>query len=98
MRSIEKCRAKPYKHLSLPHRSVVSAACAEGYFDKAREANSGCRDLILSMRDRGMDEADMLEGFYSKYGSEVLLTYQPKEAFMANARATIGCTLREFAG
>jgi hypothetical protein len=35
--------------------------------------------------------------FYKKYGSEALLSYQPLDAFTANAKATIACTLREFA-
>jgi hypothetical protein len=93
LRSVEKLRVKPYKQLSLPHRSVVSDKDADGYFDKAKAAIEGCRDFILSMK--GLDETAMLELFYDRYGSEVLLTYQPKEAFLANARATIRCTLRE---
>lgn len=96
IRSIGKLRAKPYRRLALPHRSVADDAAAAGYFEKAEAANEGCRDFILNMRGRGLDEAAMLEMFHDKYGSEVLLTYQPKEAFMANARATIACTLREF--
>jgi hypothetical protein len=39
----------------------------------------------------------MIEMFFKKYGNEKLFGYQPKEAFAANARATITCTLREFA-
>jgi hypothetical protein len=39
----------------------------------------------------------MVDMFFQKYGSEKLFNYQPREAFAANARATIACTLREFA-
>jgi hypothetical protein len=39
----------------------------------------------------------MLDMFFKKYGNEMLFSYQPKDAFFANARATIACTLREFA-
>jgi hypothetical protein len=39
----------------------------------------------------------MFEMFLKKYGSEKLFAYQPRNAFIVNARATIACTLREFA-
>jgi hypothetical protein len=37
----------------------------------------------------------MVDAYFSKYGSEVILSYQPKEAFYKNAHATIACTLKE---
>ena len=93
--SIEKCSKIPYKHLSLPHRSIISSEDASGYFDKAYIATTACRDFIIGMKKKGMTEEEMQESFYCQYYSEVLSTFQPKEAFMANARATISCTLRE---
>jgi len=39
----------------------------------------------------------MFEKYVQKYGSEKLYSYQPWDAFATNARATIACTLREFA-
>lgn len=93
--TIHKCREFPYKHLSPAHRGVVSDKDADGYFDRALEANAACRDFILSMSERDLSEAEMLEEFYRKYAGEILLAYQPKEAFIANARATIACTLRQ---
>jgi len=39
----------------------------------------------------------MFEKYVQKYGSEELYGYQPWDAFAVNARATIACTLREFA-
>jgi hypothetical protein len=50
------------------------------------------------MRDMGLNEEDMLEKFTEKYSSKTLLRYQPMEAFVANACATIACTLRDCAG
>jgi glyoxylase-like metal-dependent hydrolase (beta-lactamase superfamily II) len=92
LRSIEKCRRKQYEVLSLPHRGIVEAEISEGFFDKALASNAACRDFILSIKDRSEDE--MLDAFYNEYASEILLTFQPIEAFYANARATINCTLR----
>ena len=90
--SIEKCRRIPYKQLSLAHHGIVGHEDADGFFDKALSANIACRDFIMSIKSLGEDE--MLNAFYNKYGSETLSAYQPKEAFIANARATIACTLR----
>jgi len=92
--SIEKCRNVPYKFLALAHRGIAKKEDADGYFDKALATNSECRDFILDMKDKNYSEDKMLGMFYEKYGSEVLLTFQPKEAFLANARATITCTLK----
>ena len=93
--AIEKCRGIPYKYLSLPHFGITDAETADGFFDKAMAANIGCRDYILSMNKKNLGETEMLNSYFQKYGSDMLLRYQPKEAFMANARATIACTLRE---
>jgi glyoxylase-like metal-dependent hydrolase (beta-lactamase superfamily II) len=93
--SIEKCRKIPYKCLSLSHRSIVNNEDASGFFDKAYTTTVSCRDFILDMKKKGMNEEDMQKMFIDKYYSDVLSDYQPKEASMANARATISCTLRE---
>ena len=93
--SIEKCRAVPYKYLSLPHRSIVSDAEADGFFDRALAVTNACRDFIKGMQEQGLSEDAMQEKFFERYGSDALLSFQPKDAFMANARATIACALRE---
>jgi glyoxylase-like metal-dependent hydrolase (beta-lactamase superfamily II) len=94
--SIEKCRQTPYQFLSLPHRGLTAAEDAHGYFDKASEAAAACRDFILDMRRKNLGEDAMLDLFTQEFGSDTLFSYQPKEAFTANARAAIACTLREF--
>jgi glyoxylase-like metal-dependent hydrolase (beta-lactamase superfamily II) len=94
--SLEKCRRIPYRFLSLPHRGVAAKDDAKGYFDKALEADIDCRDFILEISQKNPDEDKMLDFFTQRYGNEMLFSYQPKEAFIANARATIACTLREF--
>ncbi|MDR2717394.1 MAG: MBL fold metallo-hydrolase [Treponema sp.] len=95
--SIEKCRKMSYKFLSLPHRGIADEKDANGFFDKALEAATTCRDFILSMNEKKLDQETMIDMFFQKYGSETLFSYQPRDAFAANARATIACTLREFA-
>jgi len=92
--SIKKCSEVQYKKLSMPHRGVICDADAVGYFDKAMSVNITCRDFILEMNAKGMSGEEMAESFFKKYGSEILLSFQPKEAFMANAKATIACTVR----
>jgi len=92
--SIEKCRQMPYKFLTLPHLGIADNKYANGFFDKALTVNSVCRDFILDMKDKHYSEDTMLDLFFQKYGSEILLSFQPKEAFLANARATIACTLK----
>jgi glyoxylase-like metal-dependent hydrolase (beta-lactamase superfamily II) len=94
--SIEKCRRIPYKFLSLPHRGVAGKEDVKRFFDKALESNIACRDFILSMAEKNPGEDKMLELYTQRYASDRLFSYQPKEAFIANARATIACTLREF--
>jgi glyoxylase-like metal-dependent hydrolase (beta-lactamase superfamily II) len=94
--SIEKCRRIPYKFLSMPHRGVAAAEDVHGFFDKAMESCIGCRDFILNIAEKNSDEDSMLDLYTQKYGNDRLFSYQPKEAFIANARATIACTLREF--
>jgi glyoxylase-like metal-dependent hydrolase (beta-lactamase superfamily II) len=95
--SIEKCRKMPYKFLSFPHCGIAAEKYANGFFDRALEAVVGCRDFILSMNEKKLDQEAMYDMFYKKYATETLLGYQPLDAFTANARATIACTLREFA-
>ena len=95
LNSIEKCRKYRYKFLSLPHRSIVSDKDADGFFDRAYAATSACRDFILDMKAKNLSDEEMIEAFTQQYYSEVLASFQPKEAFLANARAAIACTLRD---
>ena len=92
--SIKKCSRLPHEHLSLPHKGIISSQEGNCFFDKALVANTACRDFILDMKQQGLDEEGMLTSFFQKYSSDLLLSYQPKEAFMMNTRATIRCTLR----
>jgi glyoxylase-like metal-dependent hydrolase (beta-lactamase superfamily II) len=93
--SIDKCRQIPYKFLSLPHRSIVSDEDANGFFERTLVVTTVCRNFILSMKEKGLNENEMQDLFCKQYYSEILANFQPKEAFMANARATISCTLKE---
>jgi len=95
--SIEKCRKIPFKFLSLPHKGLSEEIDANAFFDKTLAACTKCRDFIIEMNNKKLDQDAMLDMFFKKYGTEELFTYQPKDAFFANARATIACTLREFA-
>jgi len=96
IQSINKCSQIPYEHLSMPHCGVVSGKEADGFFKKALEINAVCRDFILDMKNKNYTEDEMINSYFNKYASETLLSYQPKEAFLANARAAIACTLKEF--
>jgi glyoxylase-like metal-dependent hydrolase (beta-lactamase superfamily II) len=96
IKSIEKCRRIPYRFLSLPHRGLAAEDDAKGFFDKALEADIACRDFILGIAKKNPDEDEMLNMFTHRFGNDMLFSYQPKEAFITNARATIACTLREF--
>jgi glyoxylase-like metal-dependent hydrolase (beta-lactamase superfamily II) len=93
--SIEKCRQTQYKFLSLPHRGLLDQEDAGSFFDKALLANAACRASILNMKHQGLNEEKMLDWYFRKYGTDILMKYQTKEAFIANAKATIACTLRE---
>jgi len=95
--SIEKCRRIPYKFLSFPHKGIVDTQYVNGFFDKAGEAAVCCRDFILNMNEKKLTQEEMFAKYFEKYGSEALFSYQPRKAFDINARATIACTLREFA-
>jgi len=93
--AIEKCRLLPYKSLSLAHRGIVDKKDTEGFFEKALSVNIACHDFIHDMKKKKYSEDEMLDLFYQIYGTEILLKYQPKEAFLANARATIACALKQ---
>jgi len=95
VKSIEKCRRIPHKRLSLPHRGIVEGEEVKDFFNRALAANAACRDFIIGMKEKNLGEEEMTELFFQRYGSDTLLLYQPKEAFMANARATVACTLRD---
>jgi len=95
--STEKCARIKYRHLSLPHRSVVDAGEVEGFFERALLTTKACYAFIRDMSDSGLGEDAMLDAFYDRYFSETLMMFQPREAFFMNARATIACTLREIA-
>ena len=94
--TIKKCSQIPHRHLSLPHQGIISSERADGFFDKALAANTACWDFIINMKQRNFDEEEMLNSFFQKYGSDILFSYQPKEAFMVNSRATISCTLKNY--
>ena len=98
LRSIEKCRRIHYRTLALPHRGIVGREVSDGFFDRALASNTGCRDFILGMKGRGLSEEAMIGPFFEKYGGVITFGFQPKEAFAANARATIQCTLRKSGG
>ncbi|MCL2087958.1 MAG: MBL fold metallo-hydrolase [Oscillospiraceae bacterium] len=87
--SIERCGKIPYKNLSLPHSGIASDKDAADFFAKALTANKDCHDFVCGMKAKGLTEQEMLEEFFRRYSNPTLLLYQPKEAFMANARATI---------
>jgi glyoxylase-like metal-dependent hydrolase (beta-lactamase superfamily II) len=93
MDSIEKCRQTHYRFLSLPHRGLVGEEEGKGFFAKAAAANTACRDFILGMRQKGLSEESMLDLYFDRYGKGLLAnSYQIKEAFVTNAKATIACT------
>jgi flavorubredoxin len=93
IKAIEKCRQIPHMFLSLPHRGVASEEDAKHFFDKAMESNMACRSFILDMA-KNHSEDELLDLYTQRYASDLLYSYQPKEAFIVNARATIACTLR----
>ena len=93
--TIEKCRSKPFTLLSLPHRGVVNEEVSKTFFDKAMAANVECFNFIAGLKDINISEEEILERYINRNGSDMLFTYQPKEAFLLNARATVSCTLRE---
>ena len=94
--AIEKCRRLPYKYLSMPHHGVTSEEDTNGFFDKALESNMACCDFILKAAAKNPNEDQLLDLYTKRYGNDRLFSYQPIEAFIVNARATIACTLREF--
>jgi len=93
--SIKKCLGIQYRLLSLSHRGLVREKEANGFFEKALETNIACRNFVVNMIQNEISEDEMLLLFSQKYGSALLSRFQPKEAFVANAKAMIACILRE---
>jgi glyoxylase-like metal-dependent hydrolase (beta-lactamase superfamily II) len=96
IKSTEKCRKIPHKYLSMPHHGIAPEKDTDGFFEKALESNIACRDFIVGEATKNPDEEHLLDLYTQRYGSDRLFSYQPKEAFIVNARAIIACTLREF--
>jgi glyoxylase-like metal-dependent hydrolase (beta-lactamase superfamily II) len=90
LNSIAKCRKTGYETLAFPHRGILPDET--DFFDRAEKANVACREFVLELKAQGVNEEELLNKFFERYASEDLMTYQPKEAFYANARATINCT------
>jgi 2-aminobenzoylacetyl-CoA thioesterase len=95
--SIKKCQKIPFKYLSLPHKGIAEEKDAKVFFDRSLKVVTACKDFILDMNEKKLDQDTMFDMYYKKYGTEALLSYQPQDAFSVNAKATIACTLREFA-
>jgi glyoxylase-like metal-dependent hydrolase (beta-lactamase superfamily II) len=95
VRSTKTCRQIPHKALSLPHHGVVGDEDASSFFDRALAAHQDCRDFIVAMHAKGLEETAMLEAFEQRFRSKALASYQPREAFLANAHAIIACALRD---
>jgi glyoxylase-like metal-dependent hydrolase (beta-lactamase superfamily II) len=93
--SIEKCRKVDYRYLSLPHRGLAEDKDAGGYFEKSMAANAACRDFILDLHQKGHGQDEMLDMLFKKHVTDLFSQFQPKEAFLVSAKATIACTLRE---
>ncbi len=96
--SIKKLSGYSFSRLSIPHSGLTSEAVARDYLKNAAIINSECRDMIVSLYEKGSDESEILEAYKKKYGRPIVLAVQPLTAFMMNARATVACTLREFVG
>jgi len=94
--AIERCKKYKFKHLSLPHRGIVDDNAANTYFTKAEEMIEECYNFVTDMHKKSLSDDEMLDLFFKEFGSETLLTFQPRAAFDANARATIACAIREF--
>jgi glyoxylase-like metal-dependent hydrolase (beta-lactamase superfamily II) len=95
MNTIDKCKKKKYAAISLPHRGIAGDRDMAGFFGKAVAANETCHKLIVEMLDKNIGEDEMTDILCKKYLSDVLLTYQPREAFEANTKAIIACVKKE---
>ena len=93
--SIEKCSKIDHKMLSLPHRGAAPNEETAGFFDRAMEAAKSYCDFIIGMREKEFTEEEMLDSFTRHYFNPALEKYQPKAAFMLNARAMINCVLKK---
>jgi hypothetical protein len=93
--SIQKLRCVECTTLSLPHRGIIGEDKTAGFFDRAYEMNTSCRNFIAGMHEKGYGESDIVKSFCEKYINDVVLALQPMVAFEANAKAIIACVLRE---
>lgn len=95
--SIEKCRALGAKHIITPHYLEVNEALVPHYWDMAKTAAEGMRDLILSCIRQGLDENIIIERGKEAYWTGQNKEEQPEEAFVTNMKAKILVIRREFA-
>ena len=94
--SIRKCSLLPYEYISQAHTGIIQPNDMDGFFHRTEAAARECKDFILFLRDSGMNSDEILKAFSEKYMGKTILDIQPEASFVINAKATIGCTLRDF--
>ena len=97
LNSIEKCRATDHEIISLPHRGIVEGVSVGDFYAKASQINAICYEFMSGLIDGGLGEDEIISAYAKKYFNEILGTFQPREAFEANAKAMLKCTARELA-
>jgi len=97
LQSIGKCKNAKHKVISLPHRGIIDGIEPVSFYEKALEINTVCFEFVSGMFKNGYGEDDIIKAYTDKYYNAVLGTFQPIEAFEANAKAIISCIARETA-
>ena len=95
MRTLERSRRLPYKYLDAPHHGLLTPEWTAIFLEKCFETMVGCHEFIIGLTKQGLDESEIIQRYFEKYYSKIMETMQPKEAFLANARATVASTLKE---
>jgi len=95
LKTIEKCAGIKSSFLSLPHRGIPGDCETDDFYNRAAAVNNECFEYIGGMIGAGASEAAMIDGLSEKYYYGALKKYQPRDAFIASAKAMIACTARE---
>ncbi|MDO4870233.1 MAG: MBL fold metallo-hydrolase [Bacillota bacterium] len=95
LKSCDKCEALHPAYLCLPHFGMLPKDFNETYFRMFRQECASKTAFVRSMKDEGLDFAQMLARYVDRYWTPAKEMEQPKEAFELNSKHILNALLKE---
>lgn len=92
--SREKCMAYGAEYISLPHFGMLPKDFNDRYWELLKESTETKIAFVRGMKEKGLDDAAMLDRYMEEYWDPNMEEVQPKDAFIINSRAIIKAFLK----